>query len=870
MKRVEVKINDTGVEMNPHSNWKSVNEIEVATLLHAGANKIEARVFNHNGPPALWLYLSADGFSLRSDETWEASFAGSNLRNTALASHPKIPGPGNAIASDERTGASLTESWPIWISFLAIAAAFQLFAFRRAGHSNTDQSSPAKRWVLLFAVLWLALFINDARLLPFHAGFDSKEHLNYIKYIQERHVLPLPTEGWEMYQPPLYYLVSAGTLSACGLSIDDPASVGVLRLLGAIFGITQFLVAFANLRLLLPDRVALVGFLLAASLSMHLYLSQYVTNEILASCLATTAVYLSLRLLKTDRPRPAQYAWIGTAIGAAMLTKATGILLLPAIITAIAFQQARARTSTVQWFKNFGALLACCFAVCGWHYGRIWMKFGTPLLGNWEVTSGFAWWQEPGYHTVTDYIRIGRSLTSPLFSGFAGFADGIYSTLWGDGLCGGLAGLTYAWNHQLLLAGYLWALIPTTLIVTGAAMTAIRFVRKPTGDLFFLLSLSLLVGLAVIFMTLKVASYAQVKAFYGLSALTPLCFFAAIGWEAITRRNRPLQIVIGTFFMVWVMNSFATYWIIPSVPQHLYAVQALRGQGKIDRALDESAKAIRVDTSSAIGRRFYSLNLSDQGRDREAIEEAERAVELAPNNSSVHLQLAISTKSTDLERSILEARRAIELGLENSSAYEFLMSCYLESHRLEEGIELGREWLAVTPYGADAHLGLSLMFAEKGDLVSAAQHVGYVMMFRPDLDQAHAKLRQILITLTKRSGALEQLRLIADGAPDSPRMLDELAWLLATHPDPSVRDGVQATRLAERACLLTDRRIPALLDTLSSAYAEAGQFTKGITVGEEALTLARSVKDAAGIALAEKILASIRQKVPYRDQPVEE
>ena len=26
---------------------------------------------------------------------------------------------------------------------------------------------------------------------------------------------------------------------------------------------------------------------------------------------------------------------------------------------------------------------------------------------------------------------------TPLFSGFAGFADGIYSTLWGDGLSGG-------------------------------------------------------------------------------------------------------------------------------------------------------------------------------------------------------------------------------------------------------------------------------------------------------------------------------------------------------------------------------------------------------------------------------------------------
>jgi hypothetical protein len=55
-------------------------------------------------------------------------------------------------------------------------------------------------------------------------------------------------------------------------------------------------------------------------------------------------------------------------------------------------------------------------------------------------------------------------------------------------------------------------------------------------------------------------------------------------------------------------------------------------------------------------------------------------------------------------------------------------------------------------------------------------------------------------------------------------MLDELAWLLATYPDSKSRDGSDAVRLAERACVLTERRIPALLDTLAAAYAEAGDF----------------------------------------------
>ena len=57
-------------------------------------------------------------------------------------------------------------------------------------------------------------------------------------------------------------------------------------------------------------------------------------------------------------------------------------------------------------------------------------------------------------------------------------------------------------------------------------------------------------------------------------------------------------------------------------------------------------------------------------------------------------------------------------------------------------------------------------------------------------------------------------------------MLDKLAWLLATYPDAKSRDGAEAVQLAERGCALTDRRIPALLDTLAVAYAEAGDFAR--------------------------------------------
>src|SRR4029077_9650679 len=137
----------------------------------------------------------------------------------------------------------------------------------------------------------------------------------------------------------------------------------------------------------------------------------------------------------------------------------------------------------------------------------------------------------------------------------------------------------------------------------------------------------------------------------------------------------------------------------------------------------------------------------------------------------------------------------------------------------------------------------------------------------PQAEQAHARLRQILLSLAGGPDGLQRLQEIAVNAPDSSRMLAELAWLRATYPDAKSRDGTQAVQLAERACALTDRRIPALLDTLAAAYAEAGDFSRAISTIEEALRRARTSGDSDAIKLSERILASLRENLAYREEP---
>ena len=865
LRRAEVKVNGVSIQLPKNPNWKNVSEVAVAEQLHEGANIIEARVFNQNGPPALWLVLKTDQLNVRTDENWEASFAGSSWRNAALASAAKTPGRGNPIAGDERTFDAARKIWPLWILLVGIAGGGVILW--RASLKQFKSPSLERVVLLVISAIWLFLFWNNTRLLPFHAGFDSKEHIKYIEYIQQHWSLPSPTEGWEMYQPPLYYFIAASILSFCKVSISDPGSVVVLRALGAFFGIAQCVLVFLTLRLLLPARTALMGLLLAAFLPMHLYLTHYVTNELLTATLATLTVYLCLRLLKNETPRAAQFVFVGLALGATMLTKATGILLLPIVIAAICARCGHTPAPFAIWSRSLGLLIATCLAVCGWYYARIWLKFGTPLLGNWDAISGFTWWQDPGYHTAADYLRFGRSLINPLFSGFAGFTDGIYSTLWGDGLSGGASSVNVAWNLSPMIAGYLLAVVPAGLILAGAGVATARFLRKPSAELFLLLTFPVVVALALSFMTLKVPSYAQAKAFYGLSALTSFCFFGAVGWETVTNSRTRFRFIIAALLIVWALNSLATFCIIPSVPQHLYAVKILGQQGKIEQAATEAAKAVEADPSNAAAHGYRALSLSELGDDAEAVKEADRAVESAPTDSGAHLNLAIAAKRTNMERAIAEARRAIELGPENFSAYQLLMKCLLESGRYNEAVAFGPEWLTISPFDVAAHSSVAMATAQTGDMATAARQLGYVMMLRSNAEEALAQLHQIVLSLAKAPDGLQRLRDIAANAPDSPRMLDELAWLLATYPDPNSRDGAEAVHLAARACALTDRRAPALLATLAAAYAEAGDFPRAVAVGEEALSVARSVSDTDSIKLSENVLASVRANVPYRHQP---
>ena len=87
------------------------------------------------------------------------------------------------------------------------------------------------------------------------------------------------------------------------------------------------------------------------------------------------------------------------------------------------------------------------------------------------------------------------------------------------------------------------------------------------------------------------------------------------------------------------------------------------------------------------------------------------------------------------------------------------------------------------------------------------------------------------------AAAIAEFQKVLELDPNHVTAQNNLAWMLATCPDASLRNGPKAVELAQRAVQLSAGMSPQILDTLAAAYAEAGQFPEAIKTARQALDL---------------------------------
>lgn len=880
-------------------NWKLPQSVEVTSRLRAGTNEIVVSVLNAHGPPALWLHWQAGQMQFGTDGLWEVSLAGSAWRPAELARAERQLRAGNLLYSTENMPAAFAESWPALLVFAIIATA-AWFAFTRSGKIGES--------VALAAVLavWPALIWNNVDLLPVPTlGYDTEYHVEYVQFILDHGRIPFADQGFQMFQPPLFYLVGAGALSLFSLDTASAHGLMLLRAIGIAFGVLHAVCIVLATRLVFPGRrgARVLAACVGALVPMLLYLSFYITNEAPMAALVAVAILICLRMLKTNELSIPWSAALGVGLGAALLTKISALVALPVIVLALAGRLFSERRPISDWARSLGVMMAACVLVCGWYYVLVWQRFGSPIILSWDHAGGFSWWQAMGYQTRDFFLRGGEVFHRPFCSGINSFGDGLYTTLWGDGLWSGISVLDFRppWNYSMAHLGYTIAVVPAALILFGAVKLLLRWFRHPEAQTFLLLGVALAYLAAIAFICLKAPYIASVKAFYGLSALIPLAVFAVHGWMSVAKRNRSAGMICAVLVILSALNGVAALWVRRDAPEtELCLALHANAAGKVDLALRRLiAAAKRFPNEGKIARQIATL-LSDSGEHTNALAWAERAVQLFPGDMLCAERLAEELRHTgELEKAMTMFRSIIEANPDFRIAHYQLASSLAQAKHFAPAWEAVREGLAASPADRQLHtLAGSLAFT-LNDFAAAESHLRLAIEFGEAAPATRTMFATVLMQRNKTGEAIEQLTSVTRqrsddagafallgaaqanaaryheaaanfetalrGLPDSPVLLNNLAWLRATCPDQALRNGNEAVRLAQLACRLTNEREPQFLGTLAAAHAEAGQFAEAIAACRKAIALAEAATNEPVAGRNRELLQLYLEGKPYRE-----
>ena len=185
-----------------------------------------------------------------------------------------------------------------------------------------------------------------------------------------------------------------------------------------------------------------------------------------------------------------------------------------------------------------------------------------------------------------------------------------------------------------------------------------------------------------------------------------------------------------------------------------------------------------------------------------------------------------------------ERRPSLVYGLGGAVLVAFWALIFLESSFYSDAETLYRVTLAKNPKADLAHNNLGLVLFKAGQIDEAAWHFQQAVELRPSSAHAHNNLANVLRLTGRTREAAAHYEAALKSEPNNPSTCYNLAMLLATSPDPSLRNGARALELAQHANQITGGRNPLVLATLAAAYAETGRFAEATATARAALGLA--------------------------------
>jgi len=237
----------------------------------------------------------------------------------------------------------------------------------------------------------------------------------------------------------------------------------------------------------------------------------------------------------------------------------------------------------------------------------------------------------------------------------------------------------------------------------------------------------------------------------------------------------------------------------------------------------------------------YNLGseLSKKNQVQEAIAHFQKAVVLNPDFVMAQYNLGtLLLHDGQVDAAMARLEKTLEIEPDHPLAHNKLGEALMRKGRIDEAIIHYQTALEVYTNFADAFSNLGYAYLQEGRADEAMAQYEKALELQPNDVKDHINLGNALLQKGRQREAMAQFQKVLEIEPHYMLADNNLAWVLATSPDASLRNGIKAVELAEEAERLSGNQNPIIMATLAAAYAEAGRFPDAVATIQRALQTA--------------------------------
>jgi arylsulfatase A-like enzyme/tetratricopeptide (TPR) repeat protein len=275
---------------------------------------------------------------------------------------------------------------------------------------------------------------------------------------------------------------------------------------------------------------------------------------------------------------------------------------------------------------------------------------------------------------------------------------------------------------------------------------------------------------------------------------------------------------------------------------HFQLGMALAAGSRSEAAIRAFREALRLKPDYGEAAVNLGHELGRLGRFSEAIPAFESALLVNPENSQAEAGLGEAfARGGRIPDAAVHYRRAISLEPENLDLLNNFGLFLVASGRAEEAVEVLGDAVMRDPQRPQLHFNLAIALGRSGRRTEAIAAYRRVVALDRTVQPAFAALGDLLYEEGDAEGAVGAWEEALELEPESPEVLNSLAWVLATGEIGASTGRTRAVDLALRACRLTNDGNPAMLDTLATALAAVGRVDEARETSLRASGLATSM-----------------------------